>query len=99
MANPSMEVKIDSMEIQRLLRPKKYFLMNGKIKKLCAIGKFIIFVYEFYKHTPCSDATSGDFAGADFPDDLINIDWSNLNINQNLAWSFFSLSKPRLQCE
>ena len=83
-----MEVKIDSKEIQRLLRRKRYFLPDGKIKKLCAIGKYIILVYDFDKKIPCSSATSGDFTDADFPDDPINIDWSNLNIKQNLAWSF-----------
>jgi len=26
----------------------------------------------------------------DFTDDLINKDWSNLNVMQNFTWSFFS---------
>jgi len=42
MATPSMEVKINSEEIQRLLRWKKYFLTDGRIQKLCAIRKYII---------------------------------------------------------
>jgi len=47
MATPLMEVKIDSKETQRLLRRKRYFLTDGKIQKLCAIGKYIILVYDF----------------------------------------------------
>jgi len=93
LATPIMEVKVDSKEIQRLLRRKRYFLPNGKIQKLCAIGKYIILVYDFAEKKPCSSATSDDFVDAVFLDNPMNIDWSNLNIKQNLGWSFFPLDE------
>jgi len=57
---------------------------------LCAIGKYIILVYDFAEKKP---ATSDDFVDAEFLDNPMNIDWSNLNIKQNLGWSFFPLMK------
>ena len=66
---------------------------EGKISLLHRIGKLIIFLYVFKQQTPCSEAVDQDFdeASVDITD-LMKIQWNDLKVDKNMAWSFFSLN-------